>query len=204
MVTTRSFKDPSIQKRIVIRLCVAIFIFSLLLIFFTQYLAYKFGYNEALGAPLYNNLYNPFKGLSWYFNFYGYYPDTFYAAFQLTGFLFGLMVLISFIVAIRLRRRLRVISDLHGSAEWASFKEIKGMGIIQEDDNDSGIIIGGYQTKRYKYYLQSNNPDHAIMIAPPRSGKGVGVVTPCVSIDVASTENYFGALRRRTWDILSR
>ncbi len=28
-------------------------------------------------------------------------------------------------------------------------------------------------------------------------------ITPCVSIDVASTENYFGALRQRKWDILS-
>ena len=28
-------------------------------------------------------------------------------------------------------------------------------------------------------------------------------MTPCVSIDVASTEIFFGALRRQTWDILS-
>jgi len=172
MVTTRSFKDPSIQKRIFIRLCVAMFIFCLLLLFFTQFLAYKFGYNEALGAPLYKTLYNPIKGLFWYFNFYDYYPDTFYAAFQLTGFLFGIMVLITFIITVRLRRRLKFISDLHGSAEWAGFKEIKEMGIIQEDDNNSGIIIGGYQAKRYKYYLQSNNPDHAIMIAPPTLREG--------------------------------
>jgi len=73
---------------------------------------------------------------------------------------------------------LRFISDLHGSAKFATFKEIKQMGIIQDDDNDNGIIIGGYQNGNFKYYLQSNSPDHAIMIAPPRSGKGVGVVIP--------------------------
>ena len=90
----------------------------------------------------------------------------------------GVMVLVTFIVAVRLRRRIKFISDLHGSAAWASFNEIKQMGIIPDNNNDSGVIIGGYQVKNFKHYLQSNNPDHAIMIAPPRSGKGVGVVIP--------------------------
>ena len=174
---TNSFRKP-VNKRIFVRLFIALIILCGLSGFFTQYIAHEFGYNLALGTPWYGKFYNPINGLFWYFKYYDHYPTVFYKAFVLTGFLAGLCVLVLFIVTMHLQRRLRFISDLHGSADWASFNEIKQMGIIQEDDNDNGVIIGGYQDRNFKHYLQSNSPDHAIMIAPPRSGKGVGVVIP--------------------------
>lgn len=177
MKVINSFRNP-VNKRVFIRLGIALVILFGLFSFYTQYLASQFGYNAALGTPIYGKFYNPVGGLFWYFKYYDHYPDIFYKALVLTGFLAGICVLVAFIITVNLRRRLRFISDLHGSADWASLKEIKQMGIIQDDDNDNGVIIGGYQAKSFKYYLQSNSPDHAIMIAPPRSGKGVGVVIP--------------------------
>jgi type IV secretion system protein VirD4 len=155
-----------------------IFVLLGLLSFYTQYIAIQLNYNAALGIPIYEKFYNPFSGISWYFKYYDHYPDIFYKTFVITGFLAGLCVLAAFIVIVHLQRQLRFISDLHGSASFATFKEIRQMGIIQDDANDNGVVIGGYQNKNFKYYLQSNSPDHAIMIAPPRSGKGVGVVIP--------------------------
>ncbi len=178
MKIINSFRTPAIHRRVLRRLCIAGVILFGLLCFFTQFLASKFGYNTALGTPLYGKFYNPISGLLWYFKYYNFHPQTFYSAFVITGFIAGICVLISFIFMIHMQRRLRFISDLHGSADWAGFNEIKQMGLIQDDDSNCGVIIGGYQVKSFKHYLQSNSPDHAIMIAPPRSGKGVGVVIP--------------------------
>lgn len=177
MKTINSFRNKP-HKSIVIRSSIALLILLSASSFYTQYLAYKFGYNTALGNPLYNKFYNPVAGFVWYYKYHQHYSATFYNAYVLTGFLLGLIVLFSFVVIIQKERSLRFIKDLHGSASFASFSEIQQMGIIQDDANNNGIIIGGYQDKNFKYYLQSNSPDHAIMIAPPRSGKGVGVVIP--------------------------
>lgn len=174
---TNSFRSQP-RKSIVIRLLIALLILLAVSSFYTQYLAYKFGYNATLGNPLYNKVYNPVAGFVWYYKYHQYYSITFYNAYVLAGFLFGLLVFFTFIIIIHRERSLKFIKDLHGSAAFATPHEIHQMGIIQEDDNNNGIIIGGYQTGNYKYYLQSNSPDHAIMIAPPRSGKGVGVVIP--------------------------
>ncbi|MBU1386944.1 MAG: type IV secretory system conjugative DNA transfer family protein [Proteobacteria bacterium] len=177
MKTINSFRNQA-HKHIIIRLSIAVIALLILLTLFTQYLGFKFSYNTALGSPLYGKFYNPFNGISWYLNYYQYYPNSFYEAVVVTGFGLGVIVLVGFLINIMLQRRLRFIKDLHGSAKFASFEEIKQMGFIQDDNNNNGVIIGGYQAGNFKYYLQSNSPDHAIMIAPPRSGKGVGVVIP--------------------------
>lgn len=177
MRVINSFRNQA-RKSIIIRLSTALFVLFGALSFYTQYVAHKFSYNAALGNPLYEKFYNPFNGPAWYFKYYQHYPKTFYEALVITGFLLGIVVIFAFVIIVHRQRSLRFIKDLHGSAAWANFNEIKEMGIIQEEDDDNGVIIGGYQAGGFKYYLQSNSPDHAIMIAPPRSGKGVGVVIP--------------------------
>ncbi|MCP3876125.1 MAG: type IV secretory system conjugative DNA transfer family protein [Desulfobacteraceae bacterium] len=177
MKIINSFRNK-VHKRIIVRLSITFIILLILLSVFTQYLGFKFNYNTALGSPLFGKFYNPFSCIFWYLKYYHYYPKSFYDAFVITGFVMAVIVMVTFLITIILQRRLRFIKDLHGSADWATFKEIKQMGIIQDDNNNNGVIIGGYQSGNFKYYLQSNSPDHAIMIAPPRSGKGVGVVIP--------------------------
>lgn len=57
-----------------------------------------------------------------------------------------------------------------GDAHWANWQELSSAGLFSRD----GIILGKYKGK----YLISNTPTHCLVIAPTRSGKGVGVVVP--------------------------
>lgn len=60
--------------------------------------------------------------------------------------------------------------SLHGDARFATRKEIKDRGLL----NGDGIIVG----KLGEQYLTIPGQQGAILAAPPRSGKGVGVVIP--------------------------
>lgn len=60
--------------------------------------------------------------------------------------------------------------SLHGDARFATRKEIKDRGLL----NGDGIIVG----KLGEQYLSIPGQQGAILAAPPRSGKGVGVVIP--------------------------
>lgn len=76
-------------------------------------------------------------------------------------------VVIAGITAIPLIPRRR---PLHGDARFARRKEIKDRGLL----NGDGIIIG----KMGEQYLSIPGQQGAILAAPPRAGKGVGVVIP--------------------------
>ncbi len=60
--------------------------------------------------------------------------------------------------------------SLHGDARFASRREIRERGLLDGD----GIIIGKIGEK----YLSIPGQQGAILAAPPRAGKGVGVVVP--------------------------
>lgn len=64
---------------------------------------------------------------------------------------------------------------LHGSAKWATKKEIEEMGYI---GNKDGVYIGGYKNGNALQYLKHNGPEHILCFAPTRSGKGVGLILP--------------------------
>lgn len=58
----------------------------------------------------------------------------------------------------------------YGSAKWAEEKDVKAMGLRE----DSGVIIGTLRGK----YLRYSSSLSAFVIAPPDSGKTVGIVIP--------------------------
>lgn len=60
--------------------------------------------------------------------------------------------------------------SLHGDAKFATRREIKERGLLSGE----GIIIG----KMGEQYLSIPGQQGAILAAPPRAGKGVGVVIP--------------------------
>ena len=60
--------------------------------------------------------------------------------------------------------------SLYGDARFAKSSEVKKSGLLDGE----GIIVGKFQGK----YLQLKGQLHAILSAPTRSGKGVGVVIP--------------------------
>lgn len=61
-------------------------------------------------------------------------------------------------------------NKLFGDARFASATEIKKAGLL----GNEGIIVGSYGGK----YLMFGGQQHAIISAPTRSGKGVGIVIP--------------------------
>jgi type IV secretion system protein VirD4 len=60
--------------------------------------------------------------------------------------------------------------SLHGDAKWASRSDIAGAGLLGPE----GIILGSYRGR----YLTLPGQQGVLLAAPPRSGKGVGVVIP--------------------------
>ena len=78
---------------------------------------------------------------------------------------------------------------LHGSARWADKRDLKTSGLLEAE----GVTVGGWGGK----VLRHNGPEHVLCFAPPRSGKGIGLVLPtllewthsCVVFDIKG-ENF--------------
>lgn len=69
------------------------------------------------------------------------------------------------VAAVLLARR----RPLHGAARWASGSELRRVGLRAQ----RGIVLG-----RAEGFLIADGPEHVMLYAPTRTGKGVGVVIP--------------------------
>ena len=107
---------------------------------------------------------------TWMYYYRAYYPSVFDAADRIIYTSVG----VSFIAAIvgsLYRNREPQDRATYGSAQWATQQDLVGMGLL----GDEGIILG--KTDR-GHYLRHDGPEHTLLVAPPRSGKGVGTVVP--------------------------
>ncbi|KHK00369.1 type IV secretory system conjugative DNA transfer family protein [Desulfovibrio sp. TomC] len=158
----------------------------------TQQVANIFGNHPSLGKPWGSVFgmawYAPWKILSWHqwsneyeavrrAEFYG------QMLFIVPQFLFLGFALLNM-------RKPKQASDLHGSAHWAAEDEIKEMGLL----GGQGIYVGGWVQKFHGWqavrqwlhgrraqlqrYLRHDGPEHVLLYAPTRSGKGVGIILP--------------------------
>ena len=69
----------------------------------------------------------------------------------------------------------RDAASLHGSARWAVKSDVKEAGLWRK----TGVVVGGWP----KFLggartLRHDGPEHVLVFAPTRSGKGVGLVLP--------------------------
>lgn len=66
--------------------------------------------------------------------------------------------------------------NLHGSARWASFKDIESASLASKE----GVVVGGYKKNFFTPLkkLYHDGPEHILCFAPTGSGKGVGLVLP--------------------------
>jgi type IV secretion system protein VirD4 len=60
--------------------------------------------------------------------------------------------------------------SLHGDARWATSGEVREAGLLAEE----GLILGKLNDK----FLVMNEPKFVMLVAPTRSGKGVGTIIP--------------------------
>ena len=64
--------------------------------------------------------------------------------------------------------------NLHGSAHWAKWSDLKKAGLVCKQ----GVVVGGFKKGNKLKTLFHNGPEHILCFAPTGSGKGVGLVLP--------------------------
>jgi len=146
----------------------------------TQYLAAKFSHDPLLGQPGLFGLYNPFSWAGWVWTYYRQAREIFGgAAFVFAaGMVIGLLAYVFFVGFHT--RAIKTHDGLHGTAHWASEKEIRESGLLPpEGGAGAGVYVGAWRDEKGALrYLRHNGPEHIAAIAPTRSGKGVGLVVP--------------------------
>jgi type IV secretion system protein VirD4 len=148
----------------------------------TEHVAAMLGYSAVLGAPLMTlrpvgPVYAPWDFILWVWKW----RDVVAArpVFQSGVRIFEyptLIVGLAAMIVVGLTRRGRShTDDLHGSAHWASRREIKATGLL---DTGDGVYVGAWRSGRKVHYLRDEGPAHVLAFAPTRTGKGVGLVVP--------------------------
>lgn len=174
------YRLPQNRARIRIAVFIVIPLLGILtgLVVATQYAASRMHYSPALGQPLIGRIYNPANIILWQIRFSRYdgYQDIFRKSFSFlaTGFLvsMGMVSALNYFL-----RPSYESTDVHGSAHWATYQEIRSQGLT---GNNQGLYIGAYENKQKKRieYLRYGGEGHVIAFAPTRAGKGVGLVVP--------------------------
>ncbi|MDG6882829.1 Conjugal transfer protein traG [Phocoenobacter uteri] len=142
----------------------------------TQWTAYKFGFQAGLGVNI-EGVYSPHKIIEWYLSWGKYYENIFMQSISI-GFLTTIVLLIFFaiyVVAQSNSSKSKANEFLHGSAEWATEKDVKNAGLLEGE----GVYVGGWIDDKGQFnYLRHSGPEHVLTFAPTRSGKGVGLILP--------------------------
>jgi len=164
----------------------------------TQLIALKFSYQPALGKPLYRTsgfaVYQPFAWSIWVLRYAGSRNPAVRFPVQL-GLLTvsgGCVATIGLFFVLNMRRIKRLSRDtehVHGSARWAAEEDIERTGLL---DVPKGVYVGGWLNPRTGclHYLRHDGPEHILVFAPTRSGKGVGLVIPTLLAWSESTVVY--------------
>ncbi len=150
---------------------------TLLLGFFTatQHFAKTAAYDPALGPHL-NRVYFPGMIVVWSRRWADLYLEELRTSVSY-GMAASAITLLSYLIIGRfVVQSARGNDKLHGTAHWASPKEIKESGLL---GNDEGVYVGAWEDRKGRiHYLRDNGPSHVLCFAPTRSGKGVGLVLP--------------------------
>ena len=152
----------------------------------TEYTAWALQWNRVLGKSLLGRfIYSPIDILIWTWKFNNLsYGLRVMKVFEYAHLIMGAGGMLSLILPVALAyRRTRKVTgeknDLHGSAHWASGIEVEAAGILPTDNNRGGVLFGQFtHDKSHTVYLRHKGPEHIMVFAPTRSGKGVGVVIP--------------------------
>ena len=92
-------------------------------------------------------------------------------------------------------------NDLYGSAHWATASEVAATGLLPNESNKGGVLFGAYNDGSRIHYLRHKGPEHMLVFAPTRSGKGVGIVIPTlVSWDQSVLVN---DIKGENWELSS-
>ena len=139
----------------------------------TQWVALQFDYDAYLGTGFANlgnhKIYAPWNLFKWWYQFDAYAPHIFSRGGQISAG-GGLLGIIFAVIGSVLRGRSAIALNTFGSSRWATSKQMKQVGLL----DDQGVFLGRTKTD----YIRHHGPEHVMAIAPTRSGKGVGLVIP--------------------------
>ncbi len=159
----------------------------------TQYAAARLSYHRRLGPPALvlagTPVYAPWAWLAWSERFGAAAPNVFATA-QAINFGGGLASFALLLIAAS-RRKGSAASTAHGSARWATAKELGKAGLLdtggvvlcQTGDARYTSKMDGASGMRWKMrragrLIRHDGPEHVFVFAPTRSGKGIGIVIP--------------------------
>ncbi len=139
----------------------------------TQWAAAMPAYQPRLGIPSFSiagyPVYRPWALFGWWYHYDAYAPEIFEKA-GLLAAASGFMGCAAAIAGSLWRARQARFVTTYGSARWATDKEVARAGLL----GDEGICLGQLGGS----YLRHDGPEHVMLFAPTRTGKGVGLVIP--------------------------
>ena len=148
----------------------------------TQFVAWRVRFHPAIGAPWFGHVYAPWNWIEWQQSAWA--PSA-RATFEMVnaGLLAATALTMFGIVAASTARRRKPVrhEGVHGTARFQTEAEIRCSGLlpVRNGAAHGGVYIGGWtDAKGRTHYLRHDGPEHCIVIAPTRSGKGVGNVLP--------------------------
>ncbi len=147
----------------------------------TQFVAYRVNYHPALGVPWFEHFYAPWSWVEWMHAPWA--PNAHNTFAMMSG---GLMMALmgvvigGVLIASGKRRKPVKHEGVHNSAEFMTDAEMQQTGLLPiKGRNHAGVYVGGWTDPRGRiHYLRHDGPEHCIVIAPTRSGKGVGNILP--------------------------
>lgn len=146
----------------------------------TQYIATRFAFDAGLGAPLIGNVYAPFSWVEWSAQFFAADPAGFRSVWIVISSLAMAFALFALLYNGIFLRRAAPHEGIHGTAHWATKKEVEDAGLLSKtSQNSASVYVGGWTDRKGRVnYLRHSGPEHVVVIAPTRSGKGVGLIVP--------------------------
>ncbi|MDD9943769.1 MAG: type IV secretory system conjugative DNA transfer family protein [Myxococcales bacterium] len=168
-------------KRVSVLAAIGMILIALLagLVVATQSLAATFEHQAVLGARL-HGVYPPWAIVEWASRWRDAYPSEFSVAVKRGALASGALLLLALVAVLR-----RGKSYLHGSAHWASERDIRRVGLLarrwwrRSQEARPGVIVGLWKDARGRLrYLIDRGVGHVLGVAPTRTGKGVGFVVP--------------------------
>jgi type IV secretion system protein VirD4 len=189
IVKTRDYSFRGVKREGISYKIKALIIFIVCLIFTlqatAQYVAYAYGYHPTLGwsFPLGKYRVYPFyKAVYWLYVLMSAYEESRSSVAAMSAFIFSVGLIISAFAARRcyLNGKSESLESLHGSAHWATMKEIQSAGLLDEKGEPfpEGVVVGGVQVGKKVKMMRHGGREHVLCYAPTRSGKGISLVLP--------------------------